>query len=182
MMTELAPAAVALTTSSLSASVDSEVVSGVDSKVDGQVQSLTTEAELVVSDALAMIDGSRIPLLVFVNSRSGGQQGKPLLAQFTSWLGPDQVLDSTLDLPEPLAASQPAPDLSRTPGTRTGDRPRQNEAGGCTAPLRRGRGAARARVRRQRSTVKSGLSSQQPTRPPTAPEAQPSALRRTSGP
>ena len=49
------------------------------------------EAEPAVSGALKMIEGSKIPLLVFVNSRSGGQQGKPLLAQFSSWLRPEQV-------------------------------------------------------------------------------------------
>ena len=63
----------------------------VDSKVDDRVRTPTIEAELVVSDALVMIEGSMIPLLVFVNSRSGGQQGKPLLAQFSSWLRPEQV-------------------------------------------------------------------------------------------
>lgn len=47
-----------------------------------------------------MIEGSKIPLLVFVNSRSGGQQGKPLLAQFSSWLRPEQVIDLATTKPE----------------------------------------------------------------------------------
>ena len=89
-MSALVPAAVvsdAVTT----ATSQEQLLSETDSNVDDRVRTPPLEAEVVVSDALVMIEGSRIPLLVFVNSRSGGQQGKPLLAQFSSWLRPEQV-------------------------------------------------------------------------------------------
>ena len=98
-MPALEPAAAvsnAVTTASQEQSL-SETASAGDSKVDDRVRPPT---ELVVSDALVMIEGSRIPLLVFVNSRSGGQQGKPLLAQFSSWLRPEQVIDLATTKPE----------------------------------------------------------------------------------
>jgi hypothetical protein len=50
--------------------------------------------------ALTTIEGSQIPLLVFVNSRSGGQQGKPLLERFSTWLGKEQVVDLAQTKPE----------------------------------------------------------------------------------
>jgi len=101
-MTELPPSAVSdATMTSLPAEVQpSETASVKDSNVDDRERTPTIEAELVVSDALVMIEGSRIPLLVFVNSRSGGQQGKPLLAQFSSWLRPEQVIDLAVTKPE----------------------------------------------------------------------------------
>ena len=85
-----APAAVVSDTTAQEQSLP-EAASAGDSKVDDRGGSPTTEAEPAVSGALKMIEGSKIPLLVFVNSRSGGQQGKPLLAQFSSWLRPEQV-------------------------------------------------------------------------------------------
>ena len=88
-----APAAVVSDTTAQEQSL-SEAASAVDSKVDDRGGTPTTEAEPAVSGALKMIEGSKIPLLVFVNSRSGGQQGKPLLAQFSSWLRPEQVSPS----------------------------------------------------------------------------------------
>jgi len=82
------PAAVVSDTTAQEQSL-SEAASAVDSNNRGGTP--TIEAEPAVSGALKMIEGSKIPLLVFVNSRSGGQQGKPLLAQFSSWLRPEQV-------------------------------------------------------------------------------------------
>lgn len=98
-MSALVPAAVvsdAVTT----ATSQEQLLSETDSNVDDRVRTPPLEAEVVVSDALVMIEGSRIPLLVFVNSRSGGQQGKPLLAQFSSWLRPEQVIDLATTKPE----------------------------------------------------------------------------------
>ena len=83
-----APAAVVSDTTTQEQSLP-EAASAGDSKVDDRGGTPTIET--AVSGALKMIEGSKIPLLVFVNSRSGGQQGKPLLAQFSSWLRPEQV-------------------------------------------------------------------------------------------
>ena len=121
-----APAAVVSDTTAQEQSLP-EAASAGDSKVDDRGGSPTTEAEPAVSGALKMIEGSKIPLLVFVNSRSGGQQGKPLLAQFSSWLRPEQVSPSGSSLRSRLAASKHG---SRTaasaPTTRAGDRPRHD--------------------------------------------------------
>jgi diacylglycerol kinase (ATP) len=43
--------------------------------------------------ALRSIEGSQIPLLVFINSRSGGGEGGHLLRRFREWLGDEQVCD-----------------------------------------------------------------------------------------
>ena len=99
-----APAAVVSDTTAQEQSLP-EATSAVDSKVDDQGGTPTIEAEPAVSGALKMIEGSKIPLLVFVNSRSGGQQGKPLLAQFSLWLRPEQVSPSGSSLRSRLAAS-----------------------------------------------------------------------------
>ena len=109
-----APAAVVSDTTAQEQSLP-EATSAGDSKVDGRGGTPTTEAEPAVSGALKMIEGSKIPLLVFVNSRSGGQQGKPLLAQFSSWLRPEQVSPSGSSLRSRLAASKPAPEPQPAP-------------------------------------------------------------------
>ena len=49
---------------------------------------------------LQPIEGTRIPLIVFVNSRSGGQQGEALLARLEGWLKKDQIFDLAKDKPE----------------------------------------------------------------------------------
>jgi len=49
---------------------------------------------------LSMIEGTRTPLLIFVNSRSGGQQGKKLLKMMSSWVGKEQLIDVSVTKPE----------------------------------------------------------------------------------
>ncbi len=44
-------------------------------------------------ELLNTIDGTTVPLLVFVNARSGGGMGKELLSRFQAWLGKEQVVD-----------------------------------------------------------------------------------------
>ena len=107
-----APAAVVSDTTAQEQSLP-EAASAGDSKVDDRGGTPTIET--AVSGALKMIEGSKIPLLVFVNSRSGGQQGKPLLAQFSSWLRPEQVSPSGSSLRSRLAASKPAPEPQPAP-------------------------------------------------------------------
>ena len=108
-----APAAVVSDTTAQEQSLP-EAASAGDSKVDDR-GTPTIEAEPAVSGALKMIEGSKIPLLVFVNSRSGGQQGKPLLAQFSLWLRPEQVSPSRSSVRSRPAASKPAPEPQPAP-------------------------------------------------------------------
>ena len=108
-----APAAVVSDTTAQEQSLP-EAASAGDSKVDDR-GTPTIEAEPAVSGALKMIEGSKIPLLVFVNSRSGGQQGKPLLAQFSSWLRPEQVSPSGSSCAHALQQASPLPNRSQRP-------------------------------------------------------------------
>ena len=109
-----APAAVVSDTTAQEQSLP-EAASAVDSKVDDRGGTPTTEAEPAVSGELKMIEGPKIPLLVFVNSRSGGQQGKPLLAQFSSWLRPEQVSPSGSSCAHALQQASTLPNRSQRP-------------------------------------------------------------------
>jgi diacylglycerol kinase (ATP) len=50
-------------------------------------------ASSTTKPALVMVEGTSVPVLVFLNSGSGGRQGGRLLKIFQKWLGEAQVYD-----------------------------------------------------------------------------------------
>jgi diacylglycerol kinase family enzyme len=79
---------------------------------DGYVTARHLDSDMPFDIITPQQDESRTPLLVFINSRSGGQMGLHVLRQLRAWLNPLQVYDLSHQSPvEPLRAFLHVPRL-----------------------------------------------------------------------